>query len=768
MIHFPQFLLWTVRDGRKLPVSPHTGQVCNAHDPAHWADYQTARASMHNGHRLAFALTDDDPYFLLDFDDHLEPTGWSALSQSLISMFPGAATEVSDSQTGLHLIGQYSGPRPDHGTLNSDCHIELYTSKRFVAITDPELPAHVSGDHTGALSTLIAQYFLRSGADLSEWTDAPVPEWAGPTDDRELVKCATSSRSAAQVFGGRAAFRDLWEGNTDALATMYPDAHGQREYDPSRADAGLAQHLAFWTGKNCERIYTLMWQSGLVRDKWMREGYLQDTIRKAVGMQNDVFSSARYKPQAPRVTDITPILPADPTVVSGYQYLAADLQIKHFQGCVYIQDLHRVLTPSGALLDQQRFKSTYGGYVFQLDESGKASTRNAWEAFTESQVVRHPKTETSCFRPDLAPGAVVSVDGRRAVNCYVPIEVPRRAGDPSRFLDHLARLLPDQRDRDILLAYMAACVQYRGCKFQWAPLIQGTEGNGKTMLTLCVAEALGRRYVHYPKAMDIDNKFNGWLLNKLLIGVEDIYVPDNKREVIETLKPMITGGRGLEIQMKGIDQINADICANFMLNSNHRDAIRKTENDRRFCVFYTAQQTANDLKRDGLTGSYFPDLYEWLRTEGYAIVTDYLHTYPIPQQLNPALSAGGTSHRAPETSTTQEAIVASLGRVEQEILEAIDEERLGFAGGWVSSRALDMLLRERRSDRMVPPNKRRELMQGIGYDLHPGLPQGRVGAVSMIDGNSKPRLFICKDHADRSLTGSPAILKAYTDAQQKI
>ncbi len=766
MIHYPQFLLWTVRDGRKLPVSARTGEVCNAHDPTHWSTYTEACASIRNGHRLAFAFTRNDPLFFLDFDNALEPSGqWSQLSQSLISMCPGAAVEVSNSGRGLHLIGQYSGQEPIHACKAAAYGLELYTSDRFVALTDRDLPARVTGDHTGPLSTIIAQYFPDAPIDLSEWTTDPVDEWCGPADDNELIKRALASRTAAETFQGRAGFGALWRGEPGPLAAAYPDNFGGgRPYDESTADAGLAQHLAFWTGKNCERIYNLMWRSALVRNKWMRAEYLQRTIRRAVSLQKDVYNSPKDRPQGARVESAQPVLPTEITVVSGYQYLTADAQTRHFQGCIYIQDLHRVFTPSGALLRQDQFRATYGGYVFQLDEAGKATTRNAWEAFVESQVIHHPKVQTTCFYPKFAPGAIVSIEGRRAVNCYVPVEVPRREGDPSRFLDHLTRLLPLEGDRQIILAYMAACVQHKGVKFQWAPLIQGVEGNGKTLLTRCVAQAIGRRYVHYPKAMDIDNKFNGWLLNKLFIGVEDIHVPDNRREIIETLKPMITGGDGLEIQMKGVDQITVDICANFILNSNHRDAIRKTELDRRFAVFYTAQQGVEDLRRDGMGGMYFPNLYDWLRAEGYAIVSEYLHTYPIPEHLNPATQC----HRAPETSSTNEAIRASLGRVEQEVIEAIDEERLGFAGGWVSSRALDRLLQLRRSDRTIPPNKRRELMRAIGYDWHPGLREGRVNSPSMVDESSKPRLFVRRNHPARDLTDAGEILRQYVQAQQKV
>src|SRR5690606_1299148 len=95
---------------------------------------------------------------------------------------------------------------------------------------------------------------------------------------------------------------------------------------------------------------------------------------------------------------------------------------------------------------------------------------------------------------------------------------------------------------------------------------------------------------------------------------------------------------------------------------------------------------------------------------GYAMVTHYLRTYDIPEELDPA----GACHRAPRTSSTEQALRQSMGSVEQEIIEAIEEGRQGFAGGWVSSRALDQLLSSLRKTRAIPPNKRRALMQSIG------------------------------------------------------
>jgi hypothetical protein len=315
---------------------------------------------------------------------------------------------------------------------------------------------------------------------------------------------------------------------------------------------------------------------------------------------------------------------------------------------------------------------------------------------------------------------------------------------------------------------MAAVVQHKGHKFPWAPLIQGIEGNGKSLIIAALSAAVGHRYTHKPNAKELGEggaKFTAWLQNKLFIGVEEIYVSD-RREVSDALKPLITDDR-IEIQGKGADQVMGDNRANFVLCSNHKDAISKNRGDRRYAVFYTAQQTPEDMHRSGMVLSdgvtptrYFPDLYGWLRAGGYANVTHYLQSYAIPDELNPAVLCV----RSPTTSSTAEAIEQSRGGVEQEIQEATVQARPGFAGGWVSSAALDKLLQELNATRKIPRNKRSALMAELGYVLHPGLSDGRVNTVIAMDGG-RPRLYVKAGSIQSGLQGGPAIVDAYVRAQ---
>lgn len=773
---YRQFIIYVAvpsrtRPGKtdKFPCDFRTGRVVNAHDPSIWTDYATAIAAAIQfgpSYGVGFVFTEADPFWFLDLDGCLLPDGsdWTPLAKSLCGAFAGAAIEISHSGHGLHVFG--TGRPPLHGCKNEPLGLEFYHSGRFVALTGTAATGNAAADFSHLLPSLVAQYFPPDAAQAMEqgWTEGPVEEWRGPSDDDELVRRALRSQSTASAFGGRASFADLWTGNVDALARAYPDP--ARAYDSSSADAALAQHLAFWTGKDCERIRRLMEKSALVRDKWEREDYLPRTILGAVGRQFEVLTDKAPEPVAGAPDGPAPSAtnePARPTIVSGSTFANNEDQLTLFAGCVYVRDAHRVLVPGGVLLKPEQFKVAYGGYTFTMDNANEKTSRDAWEAFTQSQAYRCPRVDGTCFRPNLAGGAIIERNGQKFVNTYWPVEVARKVGDLTPFFDHLARLIPDERDRLILICYMAACVQFQGYKFQWAPLIQGVEGNAKTLLSRYVAEAVGRRYVHWPKASKLAKEFNAWMVGKVFYAVEDIYTPTAKAEVIEELKPMITGGDGLEIEGKGVDQISADICGNFMFNSNHQDAIRKTQNDRRFCVFFTAQQKAEDLRRDGLSGDYFPKLYNWARVEGYAIVAEFLHTFPIPPEFNPCLEMGGLANIAPITTSTASAIAASTGGIEQEIAEAIAQGLPGFCGGWLSTIQLDRLLEKLGAARRVTHSKRKQMLEEMGYIVHPHLPDGRVNNIVLPDGG-KPRLFVHKDSAARHIQGAAEVAKAYEQA----
>lgn len=772
----------------KIPMHYERCVPTSVVDPASWTDAQTAVDATKRwgqGFGVGFAFTRNCGYWFLDLDSCHDGQAWSPLAIQMSQVLAGAAVEVSSSGRGLHYFGR--GSVPPHSNKNTDHHAELYTADRFCALSGLSLAGDCNVDLSERIGWVAQTYFApRAGASssVSVVDEGPCPEWRGPTDDAELIRRAMRSHSAGSVFGGsRASFADLWTGDVQALAKAYP-ASGDDPYDRSSADAALAQHLAFWTGRDVARIERLMRQSALVRPKWDdRDDYLVDrTIQGACGRQVDVLQDKPIEAPAPvggvapGVTGAAPAAaaspapapgPANPTGVStaapvmraveGSTFLSADQQAQLFDGCVYIIEHHRVLCPGGLLLKPESFKARFGGYTFSMDTRNERTVRNAFEAFTESQVLRCPQANGTCFRPDLPYGTLVTDAGRTRANLWWPVETPRIRGDATPFWEHLKRIVPDKRDQTILLSWMACAVQYPGRKFQCAPFLQGVEGNGKTFFSRCLSEILGKRYSHWPDASKLGEKFNGWLFGKLIICVEDIHT-DGNLDILERLKPWITGTDGVEIEGKGIDQITSEICCNFIFNSNHPNGIRKTRNDRRYITFLTPQQYETDLARDGLTPEYFKWLYAWCRSGGYAVVHDVLSSYQIPDEFR-----FDQGIRAPDTSTTGLAIAAGYGRAEQEILEAVEQGHTGFKGGWVSSIAVDRLL-DRIQRGNVPRSQRRGLLKLLGYGWHPALPDGRATQTVGVDGG-RPRLYVTAGHPALQVTDPTEVVRLYSAAQ---
>lgn len=748
----------------KIPVDRHQ-RPHDPNDPAIWMAADDAIAlvktlgNSQSGFCVGFTLTAADPFFLLDIDNAFDGTAWSPLSTQLVTQFDGAALEVSTSNRGLHILG--SATIAPHVCRDREgLGLELYHDKRFVALTGLHARGSIGMDCTAQLNSLIYQYFTQ-GPSAAESRSSRTTILT----DEEVISKALVAQSGGAAFGTRIPFADLWNRNEEQLARFFPQDGG---YDDSQADASLAGHLAFWCGGDEEQIERLMRQSGLMRDKYDRADYLQQrTIANAVAKQKTFYTggAARGVKEENPSAFATIQTPTNQTTTTstltginhtGFQTI--EQQISVFNGCAYIAEEHGILIPSGHILKEPQFNAMYGGMQFPLTPDSSKTTYKAFEAFTQSQIHRFAKVLTTCFRPAEKFGSILTINGVSAVNTYKPPIIHPVKGDITPFLRHMEKLLPDENDRNILLSYLAALAQMPGVKFQWCPLIQGVQGNGKSTITNLISNVIGREYTHYPKASELAGRFNSWIYRKILIVVEDIYIGANKNEIIEALKPMITGQiQGIE--GKGRDQVTHEIVANFILNTNHRDAFRLTESDRRFVPFHTAQQSVSDLRRDGMDGTYFADLNQWINDRGFAIFCDYILNFPLTDDFKRALMG-----RAPLTSSTKDAIIMSRGLVENYIIEAVEQGRKGFQGGWISSFHLETLLHEYNINYILPM-KRLEIMQNIGYERHPNLVEGRVNASILMDGR-KSVLYIKHGHKDAALTGSRVIADAYVAAQE--
>jgi len=360
-----------------------------------------------------------------------------------------------------------------------------------------------------------------------------------------------------------------------------------------------------------------------------------------------------------------------------------------FKSCYLIEQSGEIFNPSGRFMNSTKFNAKYGGKQFLLNTAGSKMTDEPWKAALRSTWWTIPKVDHVRFLPHKKPFEIIKDErGRDGLNTYLPVTPKAMKGDVSIFLQHVANILPNENDQNIFLSYLAHCVKFPGKKIPWAILLQSAEGVGKTAFFEIIRHTLGSMHVYRPKAPELissGSKFNAWMRGRLAIVVDEIKI-DERRELIEILKPMITDLE-IEIQAKGADQDMEDNPANWIFFSNYKDAIPINKNGRRYCIFYSQIQNKQDLERLGMDDVYFDRLYEWLREEnGFEYVADWLLSHPVDYKTFPKT--------APDTSSKEEAV--RIGRSPLEIVldNQLDHDMYGFKHGFISVPVLLKAIKE--------------------------------------------------------------------------
>lgn len=712
----------------KIPLG-RNGRPASALDPANWMPYVDACCV--SGGAVGIVLTEGLGLACLDVDHAYDPaTGqWSALAIDLCNRFPLAYVELSVSGTGLHIIFAHDGTLDPRRRVQID-GLGVYTHSRFILLTGTGARGDALVDYSAELRACVGRELpaAATSAHDDEWRSEPLPGWAAwagsPTDEQIIARIRNKVPRQALVTGVTG--KQLWDDRDETLAAY--------DNDNSGVDLALANHTLVATGFDSDRAMRLLLESGIYRPKFDRPDYLERTLRRAMDQRSRFpqWEEARLTPSVD--TAGVPVVTVDATtpdaeLKTATLILGSDM-FDYFKGCIYVLHEKAVWMPNGQFLRESEFKAKMSrGNQFQMTVDGK-SDRNPWLAFHMSETFRCPSVDALYFSP-ADPYRHIRSDpttGHTSINTWKPPVIRSVAGDVSRYTDLLELQLPVVRDREILLAWMAAAVQYPGKKFRWAPYLQGVKGGGKTTHMEILEYCIGEDYSCRPTAKNIDKQFNAIFDRKLLVGVDDINLTE-RGGMWDTLKPMITGGK-LEIERKGVDSYTArDMCLRFVFTGNHKRGLPVSADERRVAPFFFAQQTLEQRDAAGLTERYFVEMRKWLDADGFAAIHHWLSTYAIPHEFNP----GNGCVVAPETSFTDEARQVSHGGVEQYLQEAIDSHELG-ASGRITGPDLRRFLDASRSGGKILPGAWDDVMRSIGWK-----PAGRAAP----DANGyTPRVWI--------------------------
>jgi hypothetical protein len=212
------------------------------------------------------------------------------------------------------------------------------------------------------------------------------------------------------------------------------------------------------------------------------------------------------------------------------------------------------------------------------------------------------------------------------------------------FLGHLNNLIPSERERRIVLDFMAYVYQNPGKRVRWALLMHGIEGAGKTYCFTIMQRLFGLN-AKTVGTTAINSEFTGWAADALLININEIRIAGtNKYTILDKMKPMISDDT-ISVIFKGKDERFVPNFASYMMSTNHADAIPVSDSDRRYCVITTRYTRKEDLLAHlggaKATSEYFKKLFT--ETERR---TDAIGRFLLDWKVDADFDPDG---RAPET-----------------------------------------------------------------------------------------------------------------------
>ncbi|MBI3966637.1 MAG: hypothetical protein HY329_13465 [Chloroflexi bacterium] len=332
LIERDQWVCWRLQPSKrdpsilaKIPKNARTGRNASTTDPTTWNSFDVAAAAYRESPTsydgIGFVFSNDDDFAGLDLDGCRNPeTGEIAAWAWPIIKQLNTRTEISPSGTGVKMFARGSlPPGRRSGEIEAGdvpAKVELYSDGRFFTVTGlcvPGTPETIE-ERAAKLHELHAEIFGRPEPVAPMPAPTPVALNGHPQTGHSQNGTSSMSTKLRYVTGpGDLTDDELLEKARSAMNGAHFTAlfnHGdvsgyqtkdRPTGDHSRADMALVGHLAFYTGRDTNRIDRLFRRSRLYRDKWdERRGtttYGGQTIDKVLSGRTE-FWSPDYRSQS--------------------------------------------------------------------------------------------------------------------------------------------------------------------------------------------------------------------------------------------------------------------------------------------------------------------------------------------------------------------------------------------------------------------------------------------------------------------------------------
>ena len=251
------------------------------------------------------------------------------------------------------------------------------------------------------------------------------------------------------------------------------------------------------------------------------------------------------------------------------------------------------------------------------------------EASYSFDELRQAKGAKSLVGVTYAAGAdtLVARDGLAYGNRWRDARPTPKAGDVSRWLAHVERMVPEPFEREHLLNALAHKVQYPNHKINHAILMGGNHGSGKDTLFAPFFWAIGgeaKANCSLVKNEDLNSQW-GYALECEVMEIAELRQAEAKdrRALENTLKPIIAAPPELlMVNRKGMHPYMALNRVFVIAFSNERVAISLPSEDRRWFVLW--------CEAPKLPEAQAVSLWNWYQHRGgFEAVAHYLHTRDV-------------------------------------------------------------------------------------------------------------------------------------------
>ena len=333
--------------------------------------------------------------------------------------------------------------------------------------------------------------------------------------------------------------------------------------------------------------------------------------------------------------------------------------------------------PSRRIISRASFDLIHEQHVPLNEHGGPVKRASNW-AVTDLGA---PEVHGTIYDPSVPPDVdqvVRDTDGQLKVNIFRHSsrpETPDTLDEGGReavglVCAHLSKLMDGNPHKiDVLVSWLAWVVQNPGRRANWAPILIGPQGNGKSFISELLVQVLGHENVSIAQPGVVKRDFNAWVENVEVVFLEELLLEgERKYEVLNALKPLVTN-RLVQIHAKGRDAYTARNTASFIGATNNTTPLPLDENERRFwiantCLLGTPPGELEAALRDaGMTADYFDALFTAVRGHPGAL-RRWLLDLPIPAWFD-------GEGRAPASSDKAEMVQAAMDDSEATLRELL-------------------------------------------------------------------------------------------------